>query len=80
MDITSSGRQAGYCHKQTNSDPATHQQLTHSLPTEGLKAQRAQTNKRHSARLAQRSTTFARQADKLPGHCLANTDAVKAMP
>ena len=80
MDISTNGLQVDYRRSLTDNDPAAFQRTLLSLPTSELKADPAHSDKQHFAPLHQRSTTHARQTDKLLGNCLANTAATRAMP
>lgn len=80
MDISTNGLQVDYPRSLTDSDPAAFRRTLLSLPTSKLKADPAHSDKQHFAPLHQRTTTRARQTDKLLGNCLANTAATRAMP
>ena len=80
MDISTNGLPVDYRRSLTDNDPAAFQRTILSLPTSKLKADPAHSDKQHVAPLHQRTTTRARQTDKLLGNCLANTAATRAMP
>ncbi len=80
MDISTNGLQIDYRRSQTDNDPAAFQHTLLSPPTSELKTDPAHSDKQHFTPLNQRSTTRARQTDKLLGNCLANTAATRAMP